>query len=350
MEPVFDPYHKWLGIPPTEQPPNHYRLLGIPLFEPDPDVIDAASYRQMAHLRTYQMGKHAELSQRLLNEVAGARICLLDARKKAAYDAEFGALRTIQALEAELAALECQGDLHATPCPVEPSGGFESPPLATAMSSIYLEPHSATPVVPVIRTRPARAIRHRVSKPNHPRLVSTFLAIASAILVAGLLVFPQGAPKDSVVGRNDSQEVSKTAIAKEVGRQLQQLGFAGVTLSIRWSRTPVVSLNGTLTLQNLVAELEHTGNSTTMVNRQILEGLSKACRIMDSSRGPTELAIDSEEDLSGKVVVQVDGGVDSPLCSPLTALLRSLHKQVVHRAAGLTANDFDESRSVIRIR
>lgn len=23
----FDPYHRWLGIPPSEQPANHYRLL-----------------------------------------------------------------------------------------------------------------------------------------------------------------------------------------------------------------------------------------------------------------------------------------------------------------------------------
>ena len=39
----FDPYHKWLGIPPEEQPPNHYRLLGLPPFEADLDVIDAAA-------------------------------------------------------------------------------------------------------------------------------------------------------------------------------------------------------------------------------------------------------------------------------------------------------------------
>ena len=39
MPGAFDPYHEWLGIPPEEQPPNHYRLLGIPLFEPDPQVI-----------------------------------------------------------------------------------------------------------------------------------------------------------------------------------------------------------------------------------------------------------------------------------------------------------------------
>ena len=25
----FDPYYRWLGIPPEEQPPNHYALLGI---------------------------------------------------------------------------------------------------------------------------------------------------------------------------------------------------------------------------------------------------------------------------------------------------------------------------------
>ena len=39
----FDPYHKWLGIPPKDQPPNHYRLLGIELFESDPEVIDMAA-------------------------------------------------------------------------------------------------------------------------------------------------------------------------------------------------------------------------------------------------------------------------------------------------------------------
>ena len=41
MAEKFDPYYKWLGIPPQDQPPHHYRLLGIELFEPDRDVIDA---------------------------------------------------------------------------------------------------------------------------------------------------------------------------------------------------------------------------------------------------------------------------------------------------------------------
>ena len=58
MSDTFNAYHVWLGIPPHEQPPNHYRLLGISLFEGDLDVIDHAADRQMAHVRTFQSGKH----------------------------------------------------------------------------------------------------------------------------------------------------------------------------------------------------------------------------------------------------------------------------------------------------
>ena len=36
----FDPYYDWLGIAPKDQPPNHYRLLGIDLFELKPNVIE----------------------------------------------------------------------------------------------------------------------------------------------------------------------------------------------------------------------------------------------------------------------------------------------------------------------
>ena len=69
---TFDPYRKWLGIPVEEQPPNHYRLLGIGLFESDHDVISNAADRQMAHVRTFQSGSYSQLSQRLLNELAAA--------------------------------------------------------------------------------------------------------------------------------------------------------------------------------------------------------------------------------------------------------------------------------------
>ncbi len=86
MAEKFDPYRMWLGIPATEQPPNHYRLLGVGLFEADADVISNAADRQMVHVRTFQGGKYSALSQQVLNELSTARVCLLDPKKKATYD------------------------------------------------------------------------------------------------------------------------------------------------------------------------------------------------------------------------------------------------------------------------
>ena len=86
-KPDFDPYHKWLGIPPEEQPPTHYRLLGLQAFESDPEVILAAVMQRSAHLKTYQLGQHSALTQKLLNEVSAAKVCLLDPQRKAAYNA-----------------------------------------------------------------------------------------------------------------------------------------------------------------------------------------------------------------------------------------------------------------------
>ena len=84
----FDPYHKWLGIPPEEQPASHYRLLGLRPFEDDAEVIEAAAERQMIYLHQIAAGPHLADSQRLLNELAAARVCLLNEETKAAYDAE----------------------------------------------------------------------------------------------------------------------------------------------------------------------------------------------------------------------------------------------------------------------
>ena len=56
----FDPYHKWLGISPQHQPPNHYRLLSLDLYESDPDVIEAAVDRIAAFLQDVASGPQAK--------------------------------------------------------------------------------------------------------------------------------------------------------------------------------------------------------------------------------------------------------------------------------------------------
>ena len=86
MNAEFDPYHKWLVIPASEQPAHHYRLLGVALFEQDLDVIDAAANQRMAYLQDMASGPNVEDSQRILNEISTARRCLLNPEQKAQYD------------------------------------------------------------------------------------------------------------------------------------------------------------------------------------------------------------------------------------------------------------------------
>lgn len=96
----FDPYYTWLGIRPEEQPPDHYRLIGLRQFEDNADVIANASDRQMQFLRSMQVGKRSAQSQKLLNEISAAGGCLLDPQRKAKYDQE---LRTKEAAKAQAA-------------------------------------------------------------------------------------------------------------------------------------------------------------------------------------------------------------------------------------------------------
>ena len=84
----FDPYYKWLGIPLEQQPPNHYRLLGVEKFEPDVEVIESAADRQMSYVQQCASGNYSDVSQQLLNELAAARVCLLNSQQKLEYDTE----------------------------------------------------------------------------------------------------------------------------------------------------------------------------------------------------------------------------------------------------------------------
>lgn len=84
--PEFNAYHKWLGIPPEEQPPNYYRLLGVALFEKDRDVIISALDQRQVYLKQKSVGPRGELAEPLLEELHQARLCLLNRLMKAKYD------------------------------------------------------------------------------------------------------------------------------------------------------------------------------------------------------------------------------------------------------------------------
>ena len=87
MAAAFDPYHKWLGIPPGCRPPTHYQLLAISPEERDRSVINAAVTRQSAYVRNFQVGEHGSDAARILGEIQSAKLCLLDPSSRAEYDA-----------------------------------------------------------------------------------------------------------------------------------------------------------------------------------------------------------------------------------------------------------------------
>lgn len=131
----FDPYRKWLAISDPRRPVNHYRLLGLELFENDLEVVQNASDARMALVRTFASGKHSTLSQKILNELAAAKVCLLNPTKRAAYDAK---------LRAEQAAEE-----QASAPPATPSGAAPAAPLAKALPVAHPVPVAqALPSVP----------------------------------------------------------------------------------------------------------------------------------------------------------------------------------------------------------
>ncbi|HET6879156.1 MAG TPA: hypothetical protein VFI31_03310, partial [Pirellulales bacterium] len=168
MAEQFDPYHKWLGISPKDQPPHHYRLLGIELFESDPDVIEGAADQRMSHVRTFQTGQNSALSQRLLNELSAAKLCLLTPQKKTEYDRQLR--QKIEREKAAAAAMRPSDSsgvlpvmpvaqpLHAAPLPLAqplpqaaPLPVTEAAPVIiaeeeTSTSSIHRRPYRQTPV------------------------------------------------------------------------------------------------------------------------------------------------------------------------------------------------------------
>ncbi|HUY33298.1 MAG TPA: hypothetical protein VMV69_11005 [Pirellulales bacterium] len=86
MHDDFDPYRKWLGIRTAERPLNHYQLLGLVHFEDDAETISNAAEQRMAFVRTLALSQYADLTQRVLNELASAKVSLLNPDKKVAYD------------------------------------------------------------------------------------------------------------------------------------------------------------------------------------------------------------------------------------------------------------------------
>jgi hypothetical protein len=84
----FAAYHEWLGIPLREETPNHYEILGIPLFETNNNVISNGAARRISFLQTMVASEFAELAQEIQKEVSRAKLCLLRENSRDKYQDE----------------------------------------------------------------------------------------------------------------------------------------------------------------------------------------------------------------------------------------------------------------------
>jgi hypothetical protein len=79
----------WLGLPPGDWPPDHYRLLGLEPGESDCARIEQCVHQRLEAVRRYQV-KHPDLVTEAMNRLAQAYVCLTDPEARRAYDARFG--------------------------------------------------------------------------------------------------------------------------------------------------------------------------------------------------------------------------------------------------------------------
>ena len=276
MAATFDPYRMWLGIPPAEQPPNHYRLLGVGLFESDADVISNAADRQMVHVRTFQVGKYSALSQGLLNELSAARVCLLDPAKKAAYDDQ---LRTQMAVAVRRPVAVAPGGLPTAipaappvPGPAWPPGLTPDPrPFGTPAPAVpALEPPVAPPadIRALFVPTPVQSRAVVIKKPNTAWQVAAIMGvlIVAAVLTAIYLLNQPGGPdartstssddaKAGVTSHNDpsstaANKPAETAAAKPTTSPPAESGASGVSGPAPGVTAPELRL----TVQPAVAE------------------------------------------------------------------------------------------------
>jgi hypothetical protein len=85
----FDPYTRWLKIPPDRRPPTYYDLLGLRTGETDERRIHQAAQDRYDHVRKYTFGPAGparDRAQGILDELSEALSCLANPTLRREYD------------------------------------------------------------------------------------------------------------------------------------------------------------------------------------------------------------------------------------------------------------------------
>ena len=130
---AVDSYTEWLGAPPGPRPPDYYTLLGVDVFCRDMDAIERGARRQLTRLDEFALYPDRDTRdavQDMMNEVARARVDLVNPKRRPAYDRKL-AQRLGVPLPAEPAPA-VQAETTIAPPPIEPRSPTEIAPEATA--------------------------------------------------------------------------------------------------------------------------------------------------------------------------------------------------------------------------
>ncbi|MGI9470249.1 MAG: hypothetical protein ACR2NZ_01870 [Rubripirellula sp.] len=84
----MNPLETWLGIPPEEQPPNLYRLLGLADFESDRETIQSAQACTLEKLNSHSLTSCPPDLDAIKDQVSAAARVLLHEPQKLAYDTQ----------------------------------------------------------------------------------------------------------------------------------------------------------------------------------------------------------------------------------------------------------------------
>jgi hypothetical protein len=227
MSQEFDPYLQWLGISKKEpRPINFYRLLGVDKFETNADVIAMNGDKQIEHLRKFSSGPQGELAEKMINDLIKAKLTLLKADRKAAYDQH----------------LRVAAQPVARPVPVQPVPNYAAPTAAPASdpaqwniegltapanaapvrlaSAAFVQPTAyAQPAAPVqgmdfspfgnSSVRAPVATAASAAKPTKSIMPWVFVGLGVAACVALTMVLASRNPDDKPVAAKDPSE--KTA-------------------------------------------------------------------------------------------------------------------------------------------
>ncbi|HET6881866.1 MAG TPA: hypothetical protein VFI31_17000 [Pirellulales bacterium] len=154
MSQAFNPYREWLGIAAHSDSPSYYELLGLRPLENDATKVEPAYQRQAAKLAGHLSGGQADVAQRLMGELAEARITLMTPTAKRAYDSALaGAVQAAGQKASAQAAMPSSTQATAAPTTAQPTPVQAQPlaaqplaaqPLAAqdAAAPIYGQPQS----------------------------------------------------------------------------------------------------------------------------------------------------------------------------------------------------------------